>query len=88
MSKISASELTAGQQKALVAAVFGIEKMGQAGGFFCQGDPEYPVDGRSLSALRSRGLIDWHVSGGASMMIHIEATGEGHRIYEEELRWL
>lgn len=84
-NSFTAKDLTLGQRRALRSAVYGIEKL--RGDFYCQGEPDAKVDGRSLAALYRKGLVTWRSHGGAVQRIQVEATEAGHQIFENELRY-
>ncbi len=76
--------LTSGMKEALVAVAYGVRKY--ADGYRSVETGER-VDGRSLEALRTRGLVGWETIGGYSPYINLEMTEAGDKLFEEELRY-
>ena len=74
------TELTDNMKWALIFVGFGVRKYED--GYYSEDDPTNRVDGRSLEALRKRGMITWSTAGGAPQMIHLHLTEAGQQQFD------
>ena len=77
-------DLTRGMKDALIDVAYGVRKYEDGYRSIETGER---IDGRSLEALRRRGLINWESIGGWSPYISLGMTEAGDRFFEEELRY-